>query len=306
MIAHKRRDGFLGQRMIMLPPQLLKSAIKQNPLLSQLYISQIGYFPKASFHYRERRNGCSDNILIYCQQGKGWYVLGKDYYEVKANEYVILPAGSRYMRYGADEQDPWTILWVHFSGSMIKELNQLFAISNSRGARPISFNEKIIETWETMYRSLEMGYTVPNICNANFLLYPFIASFLFSELHFSGTPDLLSTKDVLVAETIADMKLNLNQTLTVSEMAARQSISASYLTQIFKSVTGRSPMDYFIQLKMQVACKLLHNSNMKIKNVALEIGYQDPYYFSRIFKKYMTMSPELYREVGWKEMGLKE
>ncbi len=106
----------------------------------------------------------------------------------------------------------------------------------------------------------------------------------FSELHFSGTPDLLSTKDVLVAETIADMKLNLNQTLTVSEMAARQSISASYLTQIFKSVTGRSPMDYFIQLKMQVACKLLHNSNMKIKNVALEIGYQDPYYFSRILK----------------------
>ncbi len=49
MIAHKRRDGFLGQRMIMLPPQLLKSAIKQNPLLSQLYISQIGYFPRLFF-----------------------------------------------------------------------------------------------------------------------------------------------------------------------------------------------------------------------------------------------------------------
>ncbi|MCH5719173.1 AraC family ligand binding domain-containing protein [Niabella hibiscisoli] len=186
MITHKRRDGFVGQRMITLPPQLLKNAIKQNPLLVQLYITQIGYFPKASFHYRERRNGCSDNILFYCQQGKGWYVLGKDLYEVKANEYAILPAGSQYMRYGADEQDPWTIHWVHFSGSLVEELNRLFAITNSRGAKPIPFDEKRIETWKTMYRSLEMGYTIPNICNANFLLYQFIASFLFRSLIFLG------------------------------------------------------------------------------------------------------------------------
>ena len=55
------------------------------------------------------------------------------------------------------------------------------------------------------------------------------------------------------------------------------------------------PIDYFLHLKMQKACQLLFSQDMKIKQVALQLGYEDQYYFSRIFKKYMGMSPEQYR-----------
>ena len=304
MISHKQRDGFAGQRMVVLPPRLLKNAITENPLLAQLYITQMGHFPKASFHYRERRNGCPDNILFYCQQGKGWYVLGKEYFEIKANEYAILPAGTHYMRYGADEQDPWSIYWVHFSGTYIQQLNQLLSITASRGAKPVPFDEKTTENWETIYHSLELGFTIPNICNANFCLYKLIANFVFLEQHLSVPSAALSTKNAIIDAAIKDMKSQLNQMLTVDEIAARQGISASHLTHLFKSTTGRSPIDYFIQLKMQIACKLLHDSNMKIKSVALEVGYKDPYYFSRAFKNNMSLSPEQYRKAGWRAAGL--
>ena len=69
----RKRDGFVGEKQIYLPHKLLKERILSNPLLNNLYITLIGYFPKATFHYRERRWGCEDNILIYCVGGKGWY-----------------------------------------------------------------------------------------------------------------------------------------------------------------------------------------------------------------------------------------
>jgi len=68
----KRRDGFEGEKLISLPESVWKNTIKANPILSQLYLTHIGYFPRAAHHYRERKNGCTDNILIYCLRRKGW------------------------------------------------------------------------------------------------------------------------------------------------------------------------------------------------------------------------------------------
>lgn len=56
-----------------------------------------------------------------------------------------------------------------------------------------------------------------------------------------------------------------------------------------------SPMDYFIHLKLQKACLLLYTDDIKVKDIALLVGYDDPYYFSRLFKKYQGLSPDQYR-----------
>lgn len=56
-------------------------------------------------------------------------------------------------------------------------------------------------------------------------------------------------------------------------------------------------MAYFIQLRMRLACRLLDLSGKPIKTVAMETGYRDPYYFSRVFKKSMGISPEKYRDI---------
>src|SRR5438128_365 len=114
--SFKRRDGFEGEKLISIPQKVWKEATAKAPALFPLYITHIGYFPKASFHYRERRKGCEDNILIWCLQGKGHYILDNKPFEVHANQFILLPATDRYIRYWADEQDPWTIYWVHFTG----------------------------------------------------------------------------------------------------------------------------------------------------------------------------------------------
>jgi AraC-like DNA-binding protein len=86
-------------------------------------------------------------------------------------------------------------------------------------------------------------------------------------------------------------------------MAKKINLSASHFSSLFRKATGMSPLDYFIHLKLQKACLLLYSTETKVKKVAGAIGYDDPYYFSRLFKKHMKLSPEQYRTLRLKDSG---
>jgi AraC-like DNA-binding protein len=292
MVNIKRRDGFEGEKLISLPDQIWKNAIKVNPVLSHLYITHIGYFPKAAYHYRERKNGCADNILIYCLRGKGWYSVKDKRFDVGVNQFFILPATKEHIRYGADEKDPWTIHWVHFSGNDMDTFNSSFGIGLFDGPQQIIFNEKGLELWDTMYKNLEMGYSTENLSITNLCLYHFISTFLFP--HKYADEKKQSAKD-LINETILFMRSKLADKLTIEDLASKNNLSASHFTYLFRKGTGMAPLEYFIHLKLQKACLLLGINNVKIKNVAADLGFDDPYYFSRLFKKYMKVSPEQFR-----------
>ncbi len=265
----KRRDGFEGEKLISLPDSVWENAIKANPVLSQLYVTHIGYFPKASSHYRDRRKGCADNILIYCLRGKGWYSVNGKKFEVGVNQYCIIPATMEHIMYGADEKDPWTIYWVHFSSQKIELINKCFKIALCDGPQTILFNEKGIQLWDEMYHNLEMGYSSENLTKTNLCLYNFIATFVFPDKHIDEHKRV--AKD-MINETIHLMRDKISERLTVEDLAAENNLSASHFTFLFRKATGMSPLDYFIHLKLQNACLLLHASDIRIKNIADMLG----------------------------------
>ena len=290
--SFRRRDGFEGEKLINIPQKVWKDARDRDPILFPLYITQIGYFPKASFHYRERRKGCEDNIFIYCLQGIGHYILDNKRYEVHSNQFILLPATDKYMRYWADSEDPWTIYWIHFTGDVIDNFNKSLNLTITKGPIQVPFNEKAIDIWHNIYQTLEMGYSVENLCSANFCLYYMLATFLFPERHITIEKD---EQGDIITQTILNMRNNLGKKLSVEDMACKHQLSVSHFSNLFRKATGMPPIDYFIHLKMQRACQLLYANDAKIKIVAFDLGYDDPYYFSRIFKKYIGTSPEAYR-----------
>ena len=288
----KQRDGFQGEKLISVPDTVWKKIIKKNPMLVNLYLTHIGYFPKAVYHYRERKNGCSDNILIYCLGGKGWYSINEKRFEVGINDYFIIPATKEPIRYGSDEKEPWTIYWIHFSGYGINTFNHSFNIELFDGPHQISVNEKGLELWNSMYKNLEMGFGFENLSKTNLMLYHFISTFLFPETN--GNEKKQEEQD-LISNTIQFMRNKLAEKLNLEDLAMMNKLSASHLSLLFRKRTGMSPLDYFIHLKLQQACLLLLTTEMKIKFIAADLGYDDPYYFSRLFKKYIKMSPLQYR-----------
>ncbi|MGC3957754.1 MAG: helix-turn-helix transcriptional regulator [Verrucomicrobiota bacterium] len=74
-------------------------------------------------------------------------------------------------------------------------------------------------------------------------------------------------------------------------------ISPSHFFAVFKRQTGFAPLDFFIRLRMQRACELLGTTSLSVKEVAAELGYDDPFYFSRVFKTVSGIAPTDYRRL---------
>src|SRR6476646_6456408 len=87
----KRRDGFAGEKQINIPKSILNRFVRKTTFLNSLYITHIGYFPNASFHYRERRQGCDDYILLYSLCGKGYIENAGGTMELNPNQFIIIP-----------------------------------------------------------------------------------------------------------------------------------------------------------------------------------------------------------------------
>jgi transcriptional regulator GlxA family with amidase domain len=98
-----------------------------------------------------------------------------------------------------------------------------------------------------------------------------------------------------IEQSIAYMAQNLGRPLQVATLAAKASISPSHFFALFKRRIGLAPMDYFTRLRMDRACLLLETTSLSVKEVAAELGYEDPFYFSRVFKSVNRLAPSDYR-----------
>jgi AraC-like DNA-binding protein len=92
------------------------------------------------------------------------------------------------------------------------------------------------------------------------------------------------------------MKEHIETTLTIDELARQAGLSATHFSRLFSQQTGSPPMEYFIHLKIQRACRYLTFTRSSIKEISLTLGYSDQYYFSRIFHKVVGVSPLAYRQ----------
>ncbi|WP_121811252.1 AraC family transcriptional regulator [Mucilaginibacter kameinonensis] len=288
----KETDGFARREAVKIPWKLLKGYKAMAPELFKIYITEIGYFPEAVQGCQKWRSGSRDNILIYCVKGIGHLVLGDRKFELRRNEYIVIPATDKYINYWADKDAPWSIHWLYFTGPTIQAFNEALKLDAVNQPAPVHFNEKGLELWEKMFDTLNRSLGFEQVCNANFSLYHLLATLLFPQKH--DNDSVKADRDI-IALTINFMRRNINKKLSVEEMSARLHISASHFAYVFKKETGSSPIDYFNQLKMQRACQLLFRSNDKIKTVASDLGYVDPFYFSRVFKQLIGSSPGQYR-----------
>ncbi len=98
-----------------------------------------------------------------------------------------------------------------------------------------------------------------------------------------------------IEESIDYMTRHLDRPLQASTLAARANMSLSHFFTLFKRHVDATPIDYFIRLRLQRACRFLENTEMSVKEIAYTLGYEDPCYFSRIFKSFNRIAPSEYR-----------
>ena len=92
------------------------------------------------------------------------------------------------------------------------------------------------------------------------------------------------------------MDENFDQGITVSDAAAYVFLSQGYFTRAFRDDTGISPMNYLMKKRIEKACKLLQNNEIKVSAISLQSGFSSPQRFNVAFRKQMGMTPMEYRK----------
>jgi len=82
----------------------------------------------------------------------------------------------------------------------------------------------------------------------------------------------------------------------LEELASEAGLSVPHFSTLFRRQTGYAPIDYLIRQRVREACRLLDTTSGSISMIANAVGYQDPYYFTRMFRRIMGCSPRAYRK----------
>jgi AraC-like DNA-binding protein len=287
-----KKDGFDGQRAIVLPKSIINKYCQENGLINRAFITDIGYYPKAKFHFRKRPHGAEQNILIYCIEGTGKVNIGTLSYNINPGDYFVIPKGMHHS-YHTEEENPWTIFWCHFKGEQSDELVKRIFEKYGAYKSTVGFLQERIDLFNQLYTNLEQGYSYDNLTYNNLLFLNFLSSFIFQE---KFKPVLPEKTDNVIERSIFFMQRNIEKTLSLADIANYVNCSASHFSAIFKKNTGFPPIEYFNQLKIQKACQFLQFTKLRIREIAFQVGIDDPYYFTRLFTKTMGYSPKEYRD----------
>ncbi len=108
-------------------------------------------------------------------------------------------------------------------------------------------------------------------------------------------PEFFPDNDQKIDKCVSYMKEHLTERLSARRLASIAHVSRSHFFVLFRLRTGKAPIEYFIQLRMQQGARLLESTAMNVKNVAAAVGYEDAFYFSRLFKSEYKLSPSDFR-----------
>lgn len=230
-----------------------------------------------------RRNGRSDYHLLYVYSG-----YCKALYDTKT--YTLLP-GNFVMYYPGQtqkytfENKCCTTLWLHFSGSAIDEI--LNDLKLSAGVYNCTPSEKVSSVFKELVQEFNAKRNKNKFLENSLLIY--LLANVSGHVHDEHTANGID-------KVIMMMHSNYSAEYEPDVYAEMCSLSISRFSHKFKEITGKPPLKYFIDIKIEKSKELLAFSNLKISDVSEMIGYDNPFYFSRLFKKSTGLSPVEYRK----------
>jgi len=286
----QKREGFKGQRIVVVPRPVLEKVVK-DPLVRSLVPTDAGYYPKAKGHTCAREEGAPETIFIYCAEGDGWCEIVGRRHAVAANQLLVVPAFTPHV-YGAGKKSPWTIHWFHAVGTNVPLYLERLGVTKETPVVSLAGDVYLFSLFEEVVEALEHGFTLRHLIYAAHSLAHLMGSLLrHKEEHGYGAPNVREQ----ISRSVEFMKGHLSEPLKVATLAALVNLSRSHYTTLFRRVTGYAPLSYLNHLRMQYAVQLLNSTDLPIKQISDRLGFSEQFYFSRAFSKMHNHSPSEHR-----------
>ena len=240
-----------------------------------------------------RPKGRLDYQLLYIVSGKGhFYFHGEDRVVYAGRMVLIQPRQEqRYEYFGEDKPE---VFWVHFTGSDVKNILRSYNIpmddpifySGASSTYSYLFKEMVheLQNCKTGYEDLLAMYL-----RQIFLLVqrtrqeerPTVSTYIQEEMEFARRY----------------FNEHYNEPISIQEYAESRNMSVCYFQRNFKQIVKHTPMQYLLTIRVNNAASLLETTDYSMAEIAAIVGYEDPLYFSRLFRKIKGVSPRDYRNL---------
>lgn len=206
--------------------------------------------------------------------------------EVPANTFIIFPP--RVLIYMGRTDTPWHGSWLRCCGQSVKKL----------------IERSGLKTYETYYLNdstmceeflSKLHDEMKHPRGADMVNLEMLLQLWLRNINRECRGSLTGEIPLPFRKAREYIEINLHRDFSLDRLARHAGISKSYLCKGFKQHYGRPPLDYAIKLRLQEAIEMLYNADMNISEIALRCGYEDIFYFSKLFKKHLGSSPANYR-----------
>ena len=225
--------------------------------------------------------------LYWVQSGRGEIVHAGGRLDLCPGRLFVIPEYTP-ARYKATEE--MVLYWIHFHARLFGCM-ELISFMNWDYSVTLSSRAAMSGLWKSMIR----------VCNSRNLDDSLRADGMLRELlsHFAASGERQQSRNVSGLQrflpVINFIEQNLGRRIRLEELAGSVSLAPAYFCHLFSSTVGQSPIDFINRKRIERAQFLLLGEKKPLKTVAAEVGFEDVYYFSRMFKKTAGISPAHYR-----------
>lgn len=229
-----------------------------------------------------------DHYLIhYVSAGRGTFQCNQKTYSLCAGDLFLVFPG-QLVSYRADPLEPWEYCWVGFNGTDARRLVTMAGFSKTV---PV-LHTRDDEVSKRLLRIAEVsGNSAVHDAEMAGCLYLFLAQLI--RLNEQNT--VTDAHQEYVANALRFIQYNYANDIGVNDIARYVGISRSQLYRAFLQDFGVSPHHYLQTYRINEACSLLHTAGISIAEVAGSVGFNDPLYFSRVFKSIKNCTPSEYQ-----------
>ncbi len=223
------------------------------------------------------------------------------------DSHYICPAGCAVL-YGPNKPQHYkhipdtnpSSMWIHFSGKEVANLLNRLQLS-TESIYKIAYPGNLVNLITELITELQTKDTFytdsASIMLQNILLY--VAKNSIRTLNINTPTAITNSYEIRVPSDVSKIVTYLNEHYTepieINKIAQQLQLSHCRFIQLFKKFESVTPKQYIINLRIKKARDFLENSALSIEEIAIKVGYPNPLYFSRIFKKCTGLSPTAYR-----------
>ena len=266
-------------------PERAVNACSRESFEYPLTVNCAGNIVTASPFATDNARGREDYYLIYVVSGSMDVSLGGEVRHATVGDIILFPPRCHY-KYVYRGETQLSYLWVHFTGSYAAQLLEECGFGSLPCLHAASDNSKISAGFDKIFEMFETGSRLRRHELACAL----------ERLLLTAALSLDSHDDTRTLErSLAYIHSAYSTDIRIPDLARMENLSNSRYVALFGKRIGTSPSAYIINLRMNAACDLLRNTDMSIKQISVLVGYPDAHFFSRLFKKHTSSSPQAYR-----------